>query len=212
MRATGSKEIVLVWSLPAIPLLYYVALFGGAALQEHYSHARQYASELGAAGAASPWFFNALIVAAGFMAMAGGYALTAGLIALGGRRSGAVLAGISLAAWGFSTVMAGLYPMPDPRHGGWGVGLIVQLLPLLVILSIARLEGATGMKLLLAALFVGSGLIFSVMTWAGELVTPTNVGLWQRAYGATLIPWLGAIGLWLVARRRRATRTGAQLE
>lgn len=205
MRAvTGFRSEVLLWSLPAIPSLYYLALVGGAMLQEHYSHARQYASELGAPGASFPWFFNSLIVAAGLMALAGGYALTATLLALRARRLGAVLAGISLAAWGFSTIMAGLYPMPDPRHGGWGVGLIVQLLPLFVLLAIARLEGATSMKLLLAGLFIVSGLIFAVMTWAGELVTPANVGLWQRAYGATLVPWLGVIGLWLIAPRRRA--------
>jgi hypothetical protein len=34
-----------------------------------------------------------------------------------------VLAGIALACWGASIVLGGVFPMPDERHGGFGLGL-----------------------------------------------------------------------------------------
>ena len=190
------------WALVAVPLLYYLALFGGALAYPGYSHVTQYASELGAAGAPYPGLFNNSIIAAGLAAILGGYALLAGLPRIGGIRLWAALAAITLALWGVAMVIGGMFPMPDERHGAYGLALAGQLTPLFTLLAIRGVGDAGAFKLFLAVIFLVSTALLAIMMGVGELVTLRNVGLWQRAYSGSSIAWLAVLGLWLHGRLR----------
>ena len=197
---------ITTWAIIAVPILYYLALIGGALTYPGYSHVTRYASELGAADAPYPGLFNYSIIAAGFAGMLGGYGLFAGLVRIGGLPRWAAMAGLSLALWGAAMVVGGSFPMPDDRHGAYGLGLAGQLTPLLTLLAIRRLPDAGGFRLLLAAVFLVSTGLLAVMMGVGELVTTRNVGLWQRAYSGASIAWLALLGLWLQHRLRERRR------
>ena len=131
---------------------------------------------------------------------------------LSGRWLWAVLAGIALACWGASMVLGGMFPMPDERHGGFGLGLAGPLVPLFALLAIRKLPDAKAMKLFLAFILVGSLIVLAIMFGVGHLVTRRNVGIWQRVNTAISIPWFAVLGLWLLKRdanTRRAPRLAA---
>lgn len=190
----------LLWGLILVPIFYYVALIGGSLTYPGYSHVTQYASELGAAGAPYPGLFNYNIIAAGLAAIAGSIGLTGALHRLSERRPWAVAAGIALALWGAAMVMGGLFPMPDDRHGGFGLGLAGQLTSLFALLALRPVPRAVGIKYFLAAIFIASGALFAIMMGVGGLVTLQNVGLWQRTNSAIGILWLAVLGIWLLQR------------
>lgn len=189
-------------ALIAVPVLYYFALIVGAALYPGYSHVDRYASELGAAGATYPDLFNYCIIVGGVAALLGAVGLAGALRDLSGRRLWASLAGITLAMWGVGMVMGGWFPMPDDRHGGFGLGLAGPLVPLFTLLALRRVPGAGAMRAFLVVVFVGQIALLSIMFGLGELVTRANVGIWQRINSAFGIPWLAVLGIWLLGRMR----------
>lgn len=195
-----------------VPVLYYAALVGTSLLWPGYSHVTQYASELGSAASPRPWLFNGLVVAGGLAAMLAGGGFFVALKRLGSRTLPAALTGFALFLWGVSFVMGGLFPMPDERHGGFGLALAMHLVPLFMLWALARTP-APGLKRFLVLVFVVSGALILVMFDVGgfHLVRRANVGLWQRAYSFAAIPWIGIVA-WLLLRGRSPDASGGALQ
>lgn len=193
----------LPWLLIAVPLFYYFALLAGAATYPGYSHVTNYASELGAAEAPFPALFNIAIILAGAAAVGAAALLPRALGRLGAARLWSTLAAIALALWGVATVMGGLFPMPDDRHGGFGLGLAAPLVPLFLLFALRTVPGATGMRWFLAAVTVASVVMLAIMFGVGGLVSRANVGLWQRLNTLASIPWFAVLGIWLSRRQAR---------
>jgi hypothetical protein len=200
----------LLWGLILVPIFYYVALIGGAMTYPGYSHVTRYASELGAAGAPYPGLFNYNIIASGLAAIAGAAGLALSLRDLSGRSGWAMAAGICLAAWGAAMVMGGSFPMPDDRHGAYGLGLAGQLVPLFTILALRGVPSTGRLKLFLAVIFVASSAVLAVMFGVGELVTRANVGIWQRINSGLGIPWMTVLGIALLLRTKGNAAAGAR--
>jgi len=171
---------LLLAALIAVPICYYFALIVGAATYPGYSHVTRYASELGAADAPYPALFNVPIIIGGVAAVFASIGVVAALRDLSGGWLWAGLAGVALACWGASMVLGGMFPMPDERHGGFGLGLAGPLVPLFALLAIRKVEDAKGMRLFLGFIFVGSVIVLAIMFGVGHLVTRRNVGIWQR--------------------------------
>lgn len=189
-------------ALIAIPALYCFGLLVGAASYPGYSHMTNYASELGAAGAPYPWLFNTSIILVGAAAILAGWALPGAFADLRAKRGWTMAAAIMLGLWGVSMVMGGLYPMPDERHGAFGLGLVAPLVPLFMLLALRPVEGSRGMRSFLAIVFAASVVMLAIMFGVGGLVTRANVGLYQRLNSSAGIPWFAVVGIWLLLRAR----------
>jgi hypothetical membrane protein len=184
-----------LYALVAAPLLYYAALLLGAALYPGYSHRSQYASELGAAGAAWPWVFNAGVIGSGLAAIVGAVALYRALRARGAGALVPALLALSIGLHGVGFLFGGWFPMPDERHGGFGLGLAVLAGPPLAAIALRR--APSSLRWVAAALVVNTAAmwaLFALMMGAGDLVTRANVGLFQRAFSLTMLPWLALLG------------------
>jgi hypothetical protein len=201
MRPSPAERALLIAGV-LVPVLYYTALLVTPLFWPGYSHVRQYASELGSADSPRPELFNFTIVAAGVAAMLASVGLCLALKRVGGRALPSALAGLALFLWGVSFVMGGLFPMPDPRHGGFGLGLAMHVVPLFMLWALAGTP-APRLKWFLVAVFVVSGALIAVMFGVGGLVRRANVGLWQRAYSFSAIPWIGVVSAALMRRPRR---------
>jgi hypothetical membrane protein len=187
----------------AAPLLYFTTMIATSLTWPGYSHATQYVSELGSAAAPHPWLFNAGIVATGILGLLAGVGISR-FFARERRPWSGGLAGVALGAWGVGMIFGGLYPMPDPRHNGFGLTLGVTLLPLLLAIAL-RGRAGRGLNLLLLTWLVATAVLLTILFGLGGLVTRANVGLWQRALAVAMIP---AIGIACAALRRRSGRPG----
>ena len=196
----------LLWGLILAPVFYYVGLIGGSLLWPGYSHVTQYASELGSSASPNPMFFNGNVILCGLSALIGGVGLTHALSQLpGGSRNWAIAAGVSISLWGLAIIIAGLYPMPDDRHGAYGLALVGQFTPLFAWLALRKVDGLAGLKTFLLVIFIASFALFAIMMGVGGLVTRANVGIWQRVNSGLGIPYLAILG-WVLLQhvRRRA--------
>lgn len=194
-----------------VPVLYYGVLLVGGYLTPGYNHLTQYASELGMAGKPAAQIFNYGIIAAGGCAIAAALGVLIGMKSLGANILWALLAAICLAAWGASMVFGGLYPMPNPLHNGYGLGLAIIPAALFMFLGLSGRSDLGGVKSLLILSFLAMvGLTLVMFNVGGlDLVKVSNVGLWQRGYSLATIPWIGLACLGIdhaLGRRSKRTR------
>lgn len=196
---SASKRAFL-WAAIAVPFLYYGTLLVSAAFYPGYSHVTQYASELGSSQARYPEIFNIGTILGGVVAIAASFGVYHAAVAVGARRILVLVAAVCLALFGVGGIFGGMFPMPDPRHGGFGLGMAIHLVPLLLAFAFWKLRELRA----LATFLLVSGIVmlglFAIMMGVGSLVTRSNVGLFQRAYSLTVFPWIGITGYALLRR------------
>lgn len=191
-RQDGTRALLSI--AVAVPFLYFGTLFVGGLLYPGYSHVTQYASELGSAQARYPRIFNGGIGLTALACIAASLGFARGVKGLGGSRVLGWLAAASLALFGLALILGALFPMPDPRHGGWGLGMAIQLTPFFLAAALWKVEEARRLKVFLLVVGVAMALLFVVMMGVGAMVTRANVGLFQRAYTLTLFSLIGIAG------------------
>lgn len=186
-----------------VPVFYFGAMLSGAALYPGYSHARQMVSELGMADAPGRILFNAGILLAGVCGVAAGWGF---FRVLRGRKHPVLgaLTGLFVAIFGVAFVLGAAFPLPDPRHAAFGMGLAVHLAPLFLLAALWRDAELRGLKAYVAASAVLSFVLLAAMFGAGGVVNDGNFGLIQRLYALAAFPWIGVAGYRLASRGRTA--------
>lgn len=197
------RELLLARLTLAVPVLYFGTLLAAAATWPGYSHVTRYASELGGPEAPRPAIFNTGIVVMGVVCTIASLGVFAAARRAGARGAFAALGALCLALFGASMVMGGMFPMPNPLHGGLGLGLALPLAPLFLALALRGRPGAGPLVAVLVASFVLMTATLGVMMGVGQLVTRANVGLWQRANALAMFPWIAVAGE-MLARRAAA--------
>lgn len=175
----------------AVPVLYFGNLLVSALFYPGYSHITQYASELGGPDATYPAIFNTGIILTGVAGMMAGVGFYCALKQMTGRVLLPFLLALCVVLFGLSLVMGGLFPIPDERHGGFGLGLVIHLAPWLLALGLWKHKTLRGLVLFLVVNGVIFLALFAIMMGVGELVTRANVGIWQRLYALAMLPWIG---------------------
>jgi hypothetical membrane protein len=187
-----------LWAALFPPILYYLTVFGlGPFYGEEYSQVRNTASELGVHGHPSAPFFNASTIVNGIL-------MSIGAIAIGGhswRVSRERWIGLMLAYASFSTgaasIWAGMFPLPDPRHGmpPAVVGLGMFAIPMLFLIW-SFITPASKLKRAWACiafvLFCYLVAIKSGNLHAGPL---RHEGLFQKAFFLTVFPSMALAAL-----------------
>ena len=181
----------------AVPVLYFGTLLLSALFYPGYSHVSQYASELGSAAAPYPYVFNTGIILAGLSSILAGLGLFLVLRWQTGAPLLPALFGLCLVLFGVSFVMGGAFPMPDERHGGYGLGLGIHVAPLLLALALWKDKALRTLNQYLSVTALLMLALFAIMMGVGGLVTRANVGIWQRTYVLFMLPWIGVASFYL---------------
>lgn len=198
------------------PLIYLGAVLGAAWYYPGYNHMTQYVSELGAAASPHREIFNYGVMAAGGCAILGAFGFFLALHKLSRGFVFATLTTVALGLWGISMVMGGYYPMPDPRHNAYGLGMAIEAAPLFLMLALMRDSKLAWLKALSMLVLLASGALLAILMGAGQMlnipqlvVHKADVGLWQRAYALSFIPWIGLAALGLSGAMGRVIRRQA---
>lgn len=195
----------LLWGAVAVPFFYYGTMLVASALYPGYSHMTQYASELGSASARHPWVFNAGAILGGLAGILGGIGMFRALRQVGRGAFVATMVALAMIGQAAGFVFAGLFPMPNELHGGYGIGMLGMLGPALA--AVALRDAPRPLRWLVPVLAfnaVAMLAMFAVMMGVGELVTARNVGLVQRINSLTNMPWVGLVGWGMLRWLRRS--------
>ena len=190
----------LLWAAVTVPFLYLGTVFISALFYPGYSHITQYASELGSTDATYPGIFNGGILLTGLVSLAIGPAFAHAIKAEGGNRVLGIILVVVMVLFGISMCMGALFPMPDPRHGGFGLGMGIHLAPFLLAAALWKAPNLRRLNIFLLLIGIAMLLLFIIMMGVGELITQSNVGLFQRIFVLTIFPWIG-IAAYVLCRR-----------
>lgn len=199
-----------------VPLIYLGAILGAAFYYPHYSHVTQYVSELGAKASPHREIFNYGMMACGAAAVLAAFGFFLALHRLSRGFVFATLTTVALGLWGIAMVMGGHYPLPDVRHNAYGLAMAIEAAPLFLLLALLRDSKLAWLKALSVLVLLVSGALLAVMMGAGQMahipqlvVHKSDVGLWQRAYAASIIPWIALAALGLSGAMGRVQRRQA---
>jgi hypothetical membrane protein len=156
-----------------------------------YSHARQHASELGAAGAPYPQIFNSGIVITGVAALLAAPGFLGALRKLTSHAALPWLVSATIICFGVAMIMSGLFPWPDPRHGAFGLVFAVPFGTILLAAALWRCPEVRWARVFLLATIAAMIPMFAVMIHVIDIVAPSNAGAFQRFYALALVPWIG---------------------
>ena len=95
------------------------------------------------------------------------------------------------ALFGVSMFLGGFFPMPDPRHGGFGLGLAIDLAPFLLAAALWRRPSFRSLNVFLLANGLAMLAMLAIMMGVGAFVTRSNVGIYQRVNALTVFIWIG---------------------
>lgn len=170
------------------PVLYFAAVFAAACFSPGFSLVRQFASELGAAGAPHPWILNGGLVLMGLATMLSSVGFRSALARLNARPTPARWFVIVIALFGFAMIMAGIFPHPDWRHSGFGASFPILIGP--ALLAAALWDSGAHAKLRRYLLVNNVAMILLIVAFVAATRSP-YVGLCQLLYSLAAIAWIG---------------------
>lgn len=201
MRSRNITSTML-WAGVVVPVLYFGAQLVRGPFVEGYSFRRNAASDLGAAGVPGASWFNALAIASGVAAIVASFGWWHALDDWAVGRVRRSLLCLALVSIGLASVSAGVFPLPDERHGGGALGAGLFALPLLLVLGFMRSQVVRWLRRYAVAnllLFILAALLFSGATG----VDPTaNEGVMQRILALSVFPPIGVVSAAALRGRR----------
>ena len=190
-----------------VPVLYFLTQGVVGVLTPGYSFRQQAASDLGVGDSIRAMVFNLGAISTGVLAVVAAYGLAVAprWCPIPGVRSR--LTALAVASTGAAAIAAGVFPLPDPRHGGGPIGAGMFVIPLLMATLLWRaaspmVRGYLGLNL---ALFVGCAAMLSGATPVDQVA---NGGLLQRLLAVTVFGAIGVGCAVISATRSTGTRVG----
>ncbi len=186
-----SRSILLLLGLGVVsPVLYFGAQLVCGLMTDGYSFLSNAASDLGTSDRRFHQVFNAAALATGCSLVCGGVGLLLVSTTPIPRRVATIIVAVCCLSAGAAAVTAGLYPLPDGRHGGGPIGAGMFVTPFAVAFALrdrVRWRPYLGLNI---AMFVAGGVILS----SGD---PDIAGLGQRLLAGSVFPALALVcGLW----------------
>jgi hypothetical membrane protein len=182
-----------------MPILYFGAQVVAAPFYPGYSFSRDVASLLGSSASLKPWIFNSTIILSGVAALIGAIGLTLAFRAT----THVVLAGIiglCALANGVMCIMGGIFPMPDPRHGGWAFLLLLTMIaPLLFLIGLWKRRDARGLRIYLLA---SNALLLLLMPFLFGSVSLSWLqgGTFQRLFAIAVLVPVGVVAYFFLRK------------
>ena len=185
----------------AVPFLYYGLQAAAAPFFPSFSVVRTTASELGSDLSQHPSVFNSGIIGLGVVTIVTAVGFLVAFRRLGTYPLLSYLTATAVALNGVQTIWAGVFPLPDPRHGGHPAFVLgMLLLPLLLTLAIWNKSRSRLLKCyFLVTLFLLLGMV-PIMSGASGLDTSACRGLVQRVFTLAIFPPISVAAAVLVRR------------
>ena len=193
-----NREQVLLGLGIAIWVLYFLNLFVFAAMYPGYSHMRNWVSDLGRVEAPHHRIVNAVGVLLGILYLLTALGFFCSVSRVTGRKVLAFIIAIFVGVFGVNLFFGAFYPLPDPRHGAYGIGFLHVLTPLSLVWAFRRLPESRFFTIHQLSSFILIVTITSIMMGAGGLVNQMNLGLVQRLQALVLSTWFASTCYWLM--------------
>jgi hypothetical membrane protein len=191
MSTSASFRLQLLWAGVAVPVLYFGTQLVIGVVTPEYSFRRQAASDLGAGYSLLATLFNGGAILTGLAAIAAAVGLVFVARRIPFPRVASMTMAAAMVSTGLAAIAAGVFPLPDSRHGGGPIGAGMFLIPFIAALLLWCTQSSLlrGYALINVVAFIACGLVLSGVT---PIDQQANGGTIQRLLAITVF---GAIGV-----------------
>src|SRR6185436_7816954 len=196
------KQNFIVAALKAgfvIPFLYYGIQIIAALFYPGYNFITMIASDLGSTSAPYPLIFNIGIIVLGACAILAAVGVLLVLKSLGVNMIVAWLTGLSVFCFGVGTLLAGIFPLPNPLHNN-PFSIAGIILPFLFAIAMWKLSISTATKIYFVAASLLSIVFIPVLMGAFPVNVENYAGILQRISSLFSFPSI-AVATYLLMQR-----------
>lgn len=187
-----------------VPFIYYGTQIAAAPYFADYSFVRQPASLLGSDYSTNPAIFNTGAMATGAATLVAALGFFVALRRIGANLFLSGLTSVALVGSAISSLWAGYYPMPDPRHGGHPAFLIsMLLLPFSLTVTLWKERNTRPLKAYLIATIALLIAMVPIMSGNTSLDNRAYGGLVQRIFALSVFPPIAVCAYYLARRIQR---------
>jgi hypothetical membrane protein len=170
----------------AVPILYFGTQVVASPFYPGYSFVSQAASLLGSNLAVYPIIFNTGALLTGLSWLLTSFGFWQALTNLRVPQVLTWLIAIGLGVSATSTIIAGLFPMPDPRHAAWGIGAPAYILSPIFLSATLWKHMTQGFKLYFLISLLALLMLILLRTGVLNLELSQMEGLFQRLFALTV--------------------------
>lgn len=197
-QTTERAPVLALRIAVAVPVLYFGDQIVAGFFFPGYNFLSQSASQLGSDLARYPAIFNVGAILTGLATLVAAWGYLRAFQLVGANRILSWLTAIALVAASFMHLWAGVFAMPNPRHGANPFQVASLLLPILIALALWKLCGP-----LLKAYFLASiVLLVALMSNIVSIDRQIHDGLFQRLLALAAFPPIGVGAYVLLAQFR----------
>jgi hypothetical membrane protein len=199
MKTKNFTRVALSMGM-AVPFVYFGTQLVAALFYPNYSFLIQAASELGSNRAVYPFIFNSGAIITGIFTLIAAAGFLSALRQLDTHPIWAWLVSIAVALNGIGSIWAGVFSLPDPRHGSNPFIVGVFLMPLLLAVALWKQKDARAIKIYLVITNVMFLVLIPIMSGMAGIDIRGYQGLLQRIIALVFFPPI-AVGAYFLAKR-----------
>lgn len=174
-----------------VPIVYFGIPIVAAPYYPGYSFVKHTASELGSNRAIHPDPVNAAIIVLGIVTLIAALGFVLALYRLGANPLLAWLTAIVVASNGLGTLLSGIFPIPDSRHGGGALSAGMFLVPFVFAIVLWKRSDTRLLKGYLIANMILFVAMVPIMGGIIEMDRSMIAGLLQRLLAFTAFTPIG---------------------
>jgi len=169
-------------------------------LYSNYSHMKQQISELGMSNAPNYLIFAFGEIIAGTLFMISSIGTYFVIVDLTNKKYLAFLFSLCLTFFGINFLFSGIFPLPDERHNGYGMGALVLLAPIFLTWSCWNIPKFRIFAYLNLTVFI---LLISMMLLNVLFGSVHNQGLLQRVFVISIFLWISSVYTYFIKTNKR---------
>jgi hypothetical membrane protein len=183
----------------AVPFMYFGLQLLAMPFYPGYSLLANAASDLGSPDSRLPLIFNVGAIVSGLLTALSSYGFARAFQQLSVTPVLAWPASIAVAMTGLSSVWAGIFPLPDPRHAANLMVIGLFLMPFIMAAALWQ-PSSLNLKIYLAANILAFGLLAAIMSGTIPVDQGAYGGLLQRILALIAFAPIGVGAAFLLAR------------
>jgi hypothetical membrane protein len=187
----------------AVPFMYFGLQLIAMPFYSGYSLLANAASDLGSPSSSLPIVFNLGAIVSGLLTSLSAYGFARGFQQLLITPSLAWPASLAVAMTGLSSVWAGTFPLPDPRHAANPMVIGLFLMPFIMAAALWK-PSSLNLKIYLLANIFAFGFLATIMSGTIPVDQSAYGGLLQRILALIAFAPIGVGAAFLMARVSKA--------
>lgn len=202
MKKIKKEKLLLLCGISAW-FVYLLNIIICSSLTPGYNHLSNLVSDLGRVENSYSGLFGVFFLLFAILYLTSSLGFYFSIYRITEKKVISVIIFLSTVLFSVSLIFTAIFPLPDIRHSGYGLGLFYDLTPLLIAIAFFKIPSARKLFFHQLIFFVLIMIMRSLNFGMFGLINESNIGLIQRLYVSVLIIWFTSTTIGLIKYKQK---------